>query len=144
MSRAWLFLGCSLWLSLLMAANFLLFFRVAFCEDKKINFNTVQDWTNIFHCLLWSGEKIKMLFCKLRRTVCQRQYIPLKEFFSVFSFLLFIPFLWRKKLFTRQIISQIGNIQVKMPTLAGNKHLSLHSFPHRTRLFLLSAENGWT
>ena len=29
-----------------------------------------------------------------------------------------------------------------MPTLAGNKHLSIHFFPHRTCLFYLSMENG--
>ena len=28
----------------------------------------------------------------------------------------------------------------KMPTLAGNKHLSVHLFPHRLRLFHLSTE----
>ena len=31
-----------------------------------------------------------------------------------------------------------------MPTLAGNKQLSIHRFPHRTRPFHLSTENGRT
>ena len=29
----------------------------------------------------------------------------------------------------------------KMPTLSGNKHLSIHFFPHRPRLFRFSTEN---
>ena len=36
MSRAWLFLGCSSWFSLLIAANFLLFLRVAIFRSGKI------------------------------------------------------------------------------------------------------------
>ena len=53
-------------------------------------------------------------------------------------------FPWRKtKLLKRQINEQIGkstliilSIKGKMPTLAGNKHLSVHLFLHGTRSFL--------
>ena len=50
-------------------------------------------------------------------------------------------------MFTRQIKVQIGKstltmlfIKEKMPTFAGNKHLSVHFFLHGPRLFHLSTE----
>ena len=57
-------------------------------------------------------------------------------------------FPWRETyLFTRQIKVQIGKstliitfIKEKMPTLAGNKHFSVHFFLHGPRLFHLSTE----
>ena len=57
-------------------------------------------------------------------------------------------FRWREtKLFTRQIEVQIGkctliilSLKGKQPTLAGNKHLSVHFFFHGARLFHLSTE----
>ena len=36
------------------------------------------------------------------------------------------------------------NIKAEVPTPAGNKHFSIHFFPHRTRPLHLSTENGWT
>ena len=67
----------------------------------------------------------------------------------VLSFLLFIPFPWRETyLFTRQVKVQSrnkyfnhNNYKENMPTLAGNKQLSLHFFRYRPRLFHLSTEN---
>ena len=66
----------------------------------------------------------------------------------VLYFLLFIPFPWRKtQLFTRQSKVQLRkttlitpSIKEKMPTLAGNKHLSIHFFLHGPRPFHLSTE----
>ena len=53
---------------------------------------------------------------------------------------------WREtKLFTRQIKVQIGKstfIKGKMPTLAGNKYLSIYFFLHGPRLFHLSTEKS--
>ena len=57
---------------------------------------------------------------------------------------------WRETyLFIRQIEVQIGKsalvilfIKGKMPTLPGNKHLSIHFFLHGPRLFQLSTEKG--
>ena len=57
-------------------------------------------------------------------------------------------FPWQETyLFTRQIKVQIGKSTLiilftkeKMPTLAGNKHSSIHFFPHGPRLFHLSTE----
>ena len=57
-------------------------------------------------------------------------------------------FHWRKtQLFTRQIKVQIGksflitlSIKGKMPTLAGNKHLSVHFFLHGPRLSIFRQE----
>ena len=57
-------------------------------------------------------------------------------------------FPWRETyLFTRQIQVQIGKSTLiilsrkgKMPTVAGNKHLSVHFFLHGPRLFHLSTE----
>ena len=57
-------------------------------------------------------------------------------------------FAWREtKLFTRQIKVQIGKstliiffIKEKMPTLAGNKHFSVHLLLHGPRLFHLLTE----
>ena len=57
-------------------------------------------------------------------------------------------FPWREtELFTRQIKVQIGKstliilfIKAEMPTLAGNKHLSIHFLLHGPHLFHLSTE----
>ena len=67
----------------------------------------------------------------------------------VLSFLLFIPFPWQETyLFTRQVNVQVWkeksstyfNNKGKMPTVAGNKHLSILFSPHRLRVFLVSTE----
>ena len=55
----------------------------------------------------------------------------------------FIPFTWREpKLFTRQVNVQLGKSTLfiittkgKTLTLTGNKHLSLHFFLQKPRLF---------
>ena len=41
-----------------------------------------------------------------------------------------------------KILSQQTTSKVEMPIPVGNEHLSIHFFPHRTRLFHLWSENG--
>ena len=64
---------------------------------------------------------------------------------TVLLFLLFIPTLGGKQVFTRQIKVQVGKSTLiilftkeKMPNLAGYKHPSVHFFLHGPRLFHLS------
>ena len=67
----------------------------------------------------------------------------------VLSLFKFIPFPWRETLlYTRQLKVQIGKSTLiilftkkKLPTLVGNKHLSVHIYLHRPRLFHLSTGN---
>ena len=64
------------------------------------------------------------------------------------SFVLLTPFPWREtQLFTRHFEVQIGkkyfihNIyKGKVPTLVGNRQLSVHLFFHRRRVFQLATE----
>ena len=65
---------------------------------------------------------------------------------TIFSPIYTLP--WREtQLFTRQIKVQIGKSTLiilfkkeKIPNLAGNKHSSIHFFPHGPRPFHLSRE----
>ena len=80
----------------------------------------------------------------------QYQKATIYRIIMVLSFLQIYTFPWRGKtqLFTRQIKLQIGKstviilfIKRKMPTLEGNKYLSVHFFLHGPRIFHLSTEN---
>ena len=146
----WLFL-LFLGASLETAANFLLILKVAMILREKF-------------CQLW---RLKWFFYSITKAnissyydgnVSTRANIDFTKWvwyqrlqnyiiIIVLSFLLFILFPWRETIVytpiqgtNREKYFNYLIYRGKMPTLAGNKHLSIHFFLHGPRLFHLSKE----
>ena len=147
----WLFLVFS-GVSLETAAIFLLFLKVAMLLREKFYQQYRLNWSFIFviKVLISSYYEGKgSIKTKELMTSNPVEYSKATNYILilVLSFLLFIPFRAgniivytpnrgtnREEYFNHIIYKE------KMPTLAGNKQLSVHSFLHRRRLFHLSTE----
>ena len=149
--RDWPFLGCSSCVSLVTAANFRLFLNFTiFLKGKcwavimtQLVFFCESTWGYNKKCYSFENQTSRNQYSQL---IIQK---IIRISLLVLSFLLFLPFGWREaELFTGQVKVQSrekyfnhNSYKGNMPTLAGNKHFSVHFFFRRRRLYHLSTEN---
>ena len=115
--RACSFFGWLSWLSPLMAANFLFFFRLAITKDEKSNQRCFK--TELMGIFFENWKKGKVKFPVSTVTALQRQSSFLWCF--VVSFLLFIFLPWREtELYTRQVKVKIGKSTCMNKYQSGN------------------------
>ena len=131
------------------------FYFLMWQRDYRKRLNSGEDWI-WFLSLINSDDLLllwgKIVFKKYKQSSDFINSTIQKTYHLSYNNCTFISpintFPWRETwIFTRQIKVQIGKstliilfIKEKMPTLAGNKHPSIHFFLHGPRLFHLSTE----
>ena len=141
-----LLLGCSSQFSLSIAASFRSLFRVVIFYWKKwttsktkLSFHEGNQLVNNYNnCRKVKENWLIIILSSINKNcVSYFRFSYLKLFLDVKQNCL----LAKSRYKLGKALSQNTTSKAEMPTLAGNKHLSIHFFPHTMRPFHLSTEN---
>ena len=146
----WPFLGC-LRVSFGTVANFRLFLDVAIFWGEKL-FNSSEDWIILYFYInfgewrkvCFSNHSLVTIFTVNRlssgKLFCNNNSTLLSPVYTSSLAANIVVYTPNQDTNREKYFYQF-NYKGKMLTLAGNKHLSIHFFPHRAHLFQLPPEN---
>ena len=147
----WPFLGCYSCVFNVWAANFRLFLNFVISLKGKCNTDiktelvficySTWDYNKKWYSLEQTNSQVQ--YSQLIIKVINRIYLPSTSISPIYtsSWLETKIFTSQVKVQSREKYFNHSNYKEKMPTMAGNKRLSVHFFLYRQRLFHLSTEN---